>query len=82
MNLNLLTLYYSYNIEDSNINDINYEKLDKTNIVDVILVKKYYGDRSQQRKRLWKLKHLDEEDTALDKNTMYVLIKHYFEYFQ
>lgn len=58
---------------------MNFEKLDKTNVADVILVKKYYGDRSQQKKqRLWKLKHLDEEDTALDKNTMYVLIKYCF----
>ncbi|RZC39523.1 60S ribosomal export protein NMD3 [Asbolus verrucosus] len=58
-----------YNIGDSNINDVHFDKLDKSNVPDVLLVKKYY-DRSQRKKRrIWKLKHLAEEDTALITDT-------------
>lgn len=53
-----------FNIGDSNVNDVNFEKLDKESVPDVILVKKYYGDRKRQRN--WKLKHLAEENTALN----------------
>lgn len=56
-----------YNIEDSNINDDNFEKLDKESVPDVILVKKYYGDKAaRRRQRMWKLKHMAEETTALN----------------
>lgn len=59
-----------YNIEDSNVNDANFEKLDKQNVSDVILVKKHYGDRNaRRRQRIWKLKHLTEEDAALNTDT-------------
>lgn len=63
-----------YNIEDSNINDTNFDKLDKSNVPDVILVKKHYGDRSaRRRQRIWKLKHLTEEVTAFDTETKSVV---------
>lgn len=62
-----------YNIEDSNINDVHFEKLDKQNVPDVVLVKKYYGDKAaRRRQRIWKLKHLAEEDTALNIDAKYV----------
>lgn len=61
-----------YNLEDANINDDNFEKMNKDRIPDVILVKKFYGDHSERRStRNWKLKHLDEETTALDKRHKY-----------
>lgn len=57
-----------YNLEDANINDDNFEKLNKDRVRDVILVKKFYGDQSGRRNaRVWKLKHLNEDMTALDR---------------
>lgn len=56
-----------YNLEDANINDVHYDKLNKDRIPDVVLVKKFYGDSERRTDRYWKLKHLDEEATALDK---------------
>lgn len=56
-----------YNLKDSNINDDNFEKMDKNNCSEVILVKKHYGNKSSRRReRIWKLKRLTEEDGALD----------------
>ncbi|CAG9865332.1 unnamed protein product [Phyllotreta striolata] len=56
-----------YNLEDSNVNDANFDKLDKSIVPDVILVKKHYGDKSfRRRQRIWKLKRLAEGDTAFD----------------
>lgn len=61
-----------YNIEDSNINDASFEKLDRQAVPDVILVKKYYGDKAaRRRQRMWKLKHLAEEATALNTDEKY-----------
>lgn len=63
-----------YNLEDANINDIHYDKLNKDRVPDVVLVKKCYGDNTERRTdRIWKLKHLDEEATALDKSKKYEL---------
>lgn len=54
-----------YNLEDSNVNDSNFDKLNSNSIPDVILVKKHYGDRSaRKRQRIWKLKRLADEDTG------------------
>lgn len=51
-----------YNLCDSNVNDVNFDKLDRSSIPDVLLVKKYYGERSARRRaRNWKLKHMAEE---------------------
>lgn len=67
-----------YNLEDANINDVHYEKLNKDRIPDVVLVKKFHGDQSERRNsRYWKLKHLDEDATALDKGN-----KDYDEFLQ
>lgn len=52
-----------YNLEDANINDVNFEKLKQDVIPDIILVKKYYQDRNE---RIWKLQHLPQ-DIVLDK---------------
>lgn len=58
-----------YNIEDANINDPNFDKLHKDKIPDVVLVKKFYGDISGRRSsRYWKLKHLSEETTNLNRD--------------
>lgn len=57
-----------YNLEDSNINDENFEKLNQDKIPDVVLVKKCYGDKlGRSSARNWKLKHLAEESTDFDK---------------
>ncbi|XP_066150044.1 60S ribosomal export protein NMD3 [Euwallacea fornicatus] len=54
-----------YNIQDSNVNDTNFDKLDTSSIPDVILVKKYFGDRvSRKKQRIWKLKRLADKDTG------------------
>lgn len=45
-----------YAIADSNVNDSNFDKLPKTSLPDVILIKKSYPDR--RRKRNWKLKRM------------------------
>lgn len=61
-----------YNIEDSNINDGNFNGLDSSKIPDVILVKKYYGNRMDRlKKRNWKLKHLAEENMAINPDAKY-----------
>lgn len=59
-----------YNIGDSNVNDPNLDKLDRSKILDVLLVKKYYGEKAARRRaRNWKLKHMAEELHAdLDSN--------------
>ncbi|KFM68812.1 60S ribosomal export protein NMD3, partial [Stegodyphus mimosarum] len=45
-----------------NINNKDFNKLNKEALPDVILVKKIYGDKNtRHRKRKWKLKHLDIE---------------------
>ncbi|XP_076298725.1 60S ribosomal export protein NMD3 [Lasioglossum baleicum] len=49
-----------YAITDSNINDDNFEMLNKDLVPDVILIKKSYAnDRTMRHKtRIWKLKHM------------------------
>lgn len=66
-----------YNIEDSNINDEHYEKLDRNDVPDVILVKKYYDKSARRKQRIWKLKHLAEDDTAFNPDSKYVFIFSY-----
>lgn len=50
-----------YNLIDANINDPNFEKLKPEIVPDVIIVKKYYGDEDLTNRRIWKLKHLNDE---------------------
>ncbi|CAH0381717.1 unnamed protein product [Bemisia tabaci] len=52
-----------YNLEDSNINDPHFDKLNKDYIPDVILVKKFYP--RVITKRGWKLKHIAEKEGSL-----------------
>lgn len=57
-----------YNLEDANINDENFDKLNRDHVPDLILVKKFYNNASEQKtKRIWKLKHLSEDITAFDR---------------
>lgn len=57
-----------YNLEDANINNENFDKLNKDRIPDLILVKKHYSDVGERKsKRIWKLKHLSDEVTAFDR---------------
>ncbi|KAJ3641156.1 hypothetical protein Zmor_027673 [Zophobas morio] len=58
-----------YNLEDSNINDANFDKLERNNIPDVVLVKKYYDKSERKKRRMWKLKHLTEEANGLITDT-------------
>lgn len=58
-----------YDMANSNWNEPNFEKYEienRGNIPDVILVKKFYGDRStRKRLRRWKLKRIEViDDTA------------------
>lgn len=70
-----IIIFFSYNLEDTNVNDSNFDKLDRSVVPDVILVKKHYGDRSfRKRQRIWKLKRLAEGDTAFDPDAKYVKI--------
>lgn len=57
-----------YDLTDANINNEDFDKLKVDKIPDVVVVKKYYGDKmSRKRARNWKLKHLvDEQMTDTD----------------
>lgn len=72
-----------YNLEDANINDNNFEAMNKDKVPDVVLVKKFYGDLSGRKNmRNWKLKHLSEEATNLDKGHRYGCAFVFFLYFE
>ncbi|EEB15514.1 Nonsense-mediated mRNA decay protein, putative [Pediculus humanus corporis] len=59
-----------YNLADFNVNDDNFDKLKENDLPDVILIKKYYGERSaRKRLRNWKLKHLNEDATNFNKTS-------------
>ncbi|XP_076631200.1 60S ribosomal export protein NMD3 [Colletes latitarsis] len=67
-----------YALNDSNINDENFEKLNKDSVPDVILVKKnYMHNRVARRKmRAWKLKHmLNDDDATTDNNDYYEFLE-------
>lgn len=84
--LNPFDRVMGYDMVSSNWNDPNYEKYESShvnNIPDVILIKKYYGDKGTRRMlRRWKLKrlavvdetgyrreaYLDENNTGSDKD--------------
>ncbi|XP_023210923.1 60S ribosomal export protein NMD3-like, partial [Centruroides sculpturatus] len=51
-----------YDIRNSNVNNVNFDKLRKDRVPDVVLVKKVYCNQSSRhRKRKWKLKHLSSD---------------------
>ena len=47
-------------MKNTNVNDENLEKMAADKIPDVVLLKKVYAEKSvRNRKRKWKLKHMD-----------------------
>ncbi|KAK9304245.1 hypothetical protein QLX08_004249 [Tetragonisca angustula] len=68
-----------YALSESNINDENFEMLNKDVIPDVILTKKNYTqDRAARRRmRAWKLKHMieDKDSMATDNNDYYEFLE-------
>lgn len=61
---------FRYALNDSNINDKNFEILNKDLVPDIILTKKnYINDRvARRRMRTWKLKHMlsDKDNMTTD----------------
>lgn len=72
-------VFLRYAVGDSNINDVNYDKLNQDSIPDIILVKKFYGhDKSARRRaRMWKLKRLAEDVVSLSTENKYVFFLFY-----
>ena len=68
-----------YAIADSNVNDSNFDKLHKTSLPDVILIKKNYPDRARHRKRTWKLKRMTT-DTEINFENDDKLVSYYNNY--
>lgn len=60
-----------FDLRDTVINNVDFEKLNADNIPDVIVVKKHFADKDKRRRmRKWKLKHLTNEtgcDTDMEK---------------
>lgn len=54
-----------YNIDDSNFNDPNFERLNDNSIPPVMLVKKHYQRKKNKKTRAWKLKHLGREESEM-----------------
>lgn len=72
---NNIFLIFRYNLEDSNINDTNFDKLNSSTIPSVVLVKKYYGSRVERKKnRIWKLKRLAEVDEQFSTEEKYLYL--------
>jgi len=68
-----------YAIADSNVNDSNFDKLPKTSLPDVILIKKNYPDRARHRKRTWKLKRMTT-DTEINFESDNKLVSNFNNY--
>lgn len=68
--LNPGDLILGFDLANANLNEPNYEKYERSHqgkIPDVIIVKKYYGDRTvRHRRRQWKLKQLTTEQGSVD----------------
>lgn len=72
-----------YAIADSNVNDSSFEKLPKTSLPDVILIKKNYPDRARHRRRNWKLKRMTTDtDNNLESDNKLVFLLIINNYFQ
>ncbi|XP_046962888.1 60S ribosomal export protein NMD3 [Vanessa cardui] len=55
-----------YNLGESNVNDVHLEKLDRSLIPDVYLVKKHYGEKAARRRaRAWKLRHMHDQPVSI-----------------
>ena len=60
-------------MKNTNVNDDNLEKMPVDKIPDVVLVKKVYAEKSlRNRKRKWKLKHMDELHEGTGSVTRYI----------
>lgn len=60
-------LFSRFNLKNSNVNDSNLDSVPEANRPDVIIIKKVYGDKaSRNRRRKWKLKHIDGLHDAKD----------------
>jgi nonsense-mediated mRNA decay protein 3 len=60
--LNVGDTVMGYELRDANVNNDDFDKLKPEVIPDVVLVKKYFGDKEDRRRaRNWKLKHLNEQ---------------------
>ncbi|CAH1772405.1 unnamed protein product [Owenia fusiformis] len=58
--LNVGDSVLGYDLRFSNVNDANLEKMSPDRIPDVVIVKKVYADKAKRnRKRNWKLRHMD-----------------------
>jgi len=72
-----------YAIADSNVNDNNFDKLPKSSLPDIILIKKNYPDRVRHRKRNWKLKRMTTDNEINfegdNKLVFYIIIIYYIE---
>ncbi|XP_033205528.1 60S ribosomal export protein NMD3 [Bombus vancouverensis nearcticus] len=68
-----------YALNDSNINDENFEMLNKDVVPDVILTKKNYTQDRAARRRMrdWKLKHMiqDKDNMVTDNNDYYEFLE-------
>jgi len=50
-----------FDLKNTNVNDENLDKMAADKIPDVVLIKKVYAEKSlRNRRRKWKLKHIDE----------------------
>ena len=62
LNVHHLCFYFRFDLKNTNVNDDNLDKMSADKIPDVVLIKKVYGEKSiRNRRRKWKLKHLNEE---------------------
>ncbi len=56
----LFTSGFRFDLANTNVNDDNLDKMSADRIPDVVLVKKVYAGKAlRNRKRKWKLKHID-----------------------
>lgn len=59
----------SFDLRLSNVNDTNVDKMNPDVVPDVVLVKKVYADKAtRNRRRRWKLKHLELQDDTGSQN--------------
>jgi len=69
--LNIGDTVLGVDLRTSNINNDDFEKINKDNLPDVVLVKKVYADKTlRNRKRRFKLRHLgiDDDNTSQNKD--------------
>ena len=53
-------IFYRFDLANSNVNDSHLEKMKGEKIPDVVLIKKVYAEKSvRNRKRRWRLKHME-----------------------